>query len=258
MPGGLLARGDIYLGAFDSNGAFLGYYSAPVNGVTLQLTPGEAEEITRESRMRDTAGQALSSVSVPGPWTITFATDEMGNKRVIGMALSGESQDITETGASFTDESVVAQHDLWVPIGSHRNLDQGTPPTVETDPAGTTYVADTDYVIDYRNGRIKALSGGSITDGENLLIDGTTLDVTGNKVIGATKESAKTRIFFDGKNLDGDSPMTLLIHEVNLRATGGVDFITDEFAVAEMEGTLITPTGMSGPFIYEDLTLASS
>lgn len=256
MAGGLLARGDIYIGTFNADGTFRGFFKDAVNGVTMQLTPGEAEEITRESRMRDTAGQALSSVSVPGPWTITFATDDMGNKRVLAMALSGEDEDISESAGAFTDEEVVAAHDLWVPIGPHRNLDANTPPTVSDSGDTTTYTEDTDYVIDYRNGRIRALSAGSITDGEDLLVDGTTLEVTGDRILGATKQTVKTRLFFDGKNLDGDTPFNGEIYEVNLRASGGVDFITDEFATAEMEGTLVTPSGKNHPFYFENLTFA--
>lgn len=77
-----------------------------------------------------------------------------------------------ETGysATVTDEEVTAgAADAWV------SLDYGrvTPGTVvvTTDPAGTTYTENTDYVIDYADGRIKILSGGSISEDDSLLVD---------------------------------------------------------------------------------------
>lgn len=46
--------------------------------------------------------------------------------------------------------------------------------TVTSSPAGTTYTRDTDYTIDYRNGRITIVAaalGGTITEGAPLLVD---------------------------------------------------------------------------------------
>jgi hypothetical protein len=42
--------------------------------------------------------------------------------------------------------------------------------TITTDPAGTTYTRDTDYTMDYVNGKYTIISGGSITEADNLLV----------------------------------------------------------------------------------------
>jgi len=77
-----------------------------------------------------------------------------------------------ETGytATVTDEAVTAgAADAWV------DLDYGrvTPGTVvvTTSPAGTTYTENTDFVIDYADGRIKILAAGSISEDDALLVD---------------------------------------------------------------------------------------
>jgi hypothetical protein len=76
-----------------------------------------------------------------------------------------------ETGysASVTDEVVTGgAEDTWY------SLDYGrvTPGTVvvTSNPAGTTYVEGTDYVIDYAAGRIKFLTAGSI-NANDVLVD---------------------------------------------------------------------------------------
>ncbi len=54
--------------------------------------------------------------------------------------------------------------------------------TVTSSPAGTTYTRDTDYTIDYANGRIKLLTGGSMAASTAYLVsytkDKLTLDIT--------------------------------------------------------------------------------
>jgi len=43
--------------------------------------------------------------------------------------------------------------------------------TVTTDPAGTTYTRDTDFTMDYINGKYTIISGGSISENDSLLFD---------------------------------------------------------------------------------------
>jgi hypothetical protein len=76
-----------------------------------------------------------------------------------------------ETGyaASVTDEAVTADHDAWVALANKRI----TPGTVVVTNSGATvtYTEGTDYVVDYANGKLMALSTGTITDAQALLVD---------------------------------------------------------------------------------------
>lgn len=78
-----------------------------------------------------------------------------------------------ESGMSvtITDEAVTAPNPLaqWNAIANQR-VKQGT--VVLTNSAGsTTYVENTDYFVDYGNGRIYVPTGAAITAGQSLLID---------------------------------------------------------------------------------------
>jgi hypothetical protein len=70
---------------------------------------------------------------------------------------------------SITDESFTSSHDAWVSLAHKRITFGGV--VITTNPAGTTYVEGTDYVIDYVEGRIKVLSTGSMADATGFLAD---------------------------------------------------------------------------------------
>ena len=71
---------------------------------------------------------------------------------------------------TVTDEEVVAgAADEWVALDYGR-ITPGTV-VVTTDPAGTTYVENVDFVIDHAAGRIKILAAGEIDEDDALLVD---------------------------------------------------------------------------------------
>jgi hypothetical protein len=92
-----------------------------------------------------------------------FAVTDQNPTRVFYESYAAESG----TVVSITDESVVTDRDHWVPLANKR-LTPGTV-VVTSSPAGTTYVEDTDYLIDYANGLLMTIA--TITDGATVLVD---------------------------------------------------------------------------------------
>ncbi len=76
-----------------------------------------------------------------------------------------------ETGYTGTvsDEDVTADSDAWVAM-DYKRVTPGTV-VVTSDGGGVTYTEGDDYVIDYANGKIMALSSGDIADGASLDVD---------------------------------------------------------------------------------------
>jgi len=76
-----------------------------------------------------------------------------------------------ETGyaPTVTDEVVAASHNAWVSLANQR-LSPGTV-VVTNSGATVTYTEDTDYLMDYANGRFYALSTGAITNAQSLKVD---------------------------------------------------------------------------------------
>ena len=60
---------------------------------------------------------------------------------------------------TITDESITSSDDTWVDL-ANKPVDMQQAFVVTSDPAGTTYVEDTDYIVDYAQGRVQTLSAG--------------------------------------------------------------------------------------------------
>jgi hypothetical protein len=94
-----------------------------------------------------------------------FGVMDNSPDRLYFEAFSGE----TGYSASVTDEVVTGGAEgVWYDLANKR-LTPGTV-TVTSNPAGTTYVEGTDYVVDYANGKIMFLAAGSI-DTNDVLVD---------------------------------------------------------------------------------------
>lgn len=250
MDRGLILAGDIYVGLY-SGTAFQGYFGDAINVTELTLQPGDVETKDRVSKKRATFGQALDSVILPQPWTLSLTTNTQ-NLDTLKMAFLGSSAAVSVTGASVTDEAVSAVHDLWVPL-ANRNLNSGATFEVTGSGGTPTYVLDTDYQVDFRNGMIRVLSTGSIADGADLLVDYTYLDLAGTKVEGAQVTSINARILLDGYNLADNERVSCLIHKATLVPTTPADLMSDEFMATQFSGTMVTPAGETAPFRYEEL-----
>lgn len=94
-----------------------------------------------------------------------FGIMEQSPMNIFYEAFTGE----TGFSAAVTDEVETAgAEDTWYDL-AHPNIVPGTV-VVTSNPAGTTYVEGTDFVIDYELGKIKALTAGDI-GANDVLVD---------------------------------------------------------------------------------------
>jgi hypothetical protein len=92
-------------------------------------------------------------------------TIDTSPSRIYYEAFSGE----TGYTGTVTNEDVTADSGSWVAL-DYKRVAPGSV-VVTSDGGGTTYVEGTDYVIDYANGELMALSAGDISDGASLDVD---------------------------------------------------------------------------------------
>lgn len=250
MDRGLILAGDIFVGLY-SGAVFQGYFSGAINVTELVLQPGDVETKDRVSKKRSTFGQALDSIIIPQPWSLAFTTNTQ-NLDTLKMAFLGASSAVSVTGTTVTDEEVTAKLGLWVPL-AQRNLDDQATFEVQDETDTTTYVLDTDYSVDFRNGMILAIEGGAISADEVLHVDYTYKDLTGTKIEGAQQTSIAARILLDGHNLADNERVSCLIHRATLSPTSPADLMSEDFMATQFTGTMVTPSGLSAPFRYEEL-----
>lgn len=250
--GGLILAGDVRLGFYNDAGAFLGYMDEPINVTELTPVPGEGDEIVRESRMRDTYGQALDAITAPAPYTVTFTTDTI-SREILRSLFLGLDTDIDVASGSITSEEVTARIGKWVPTSQVMLESSGL--TV-TGPSGTpSYTDGTDFLVDLRNGAIKALEGGGITDGATIEVSASYGGREGFKISAGRREAITAAFLLDGRSLrpeDSGKVIRWKADRINFRPAGGNDLMSQEWLSAQFSGTILIPQGADEPFTYEE------
>lgn len=115
-------------------------------------------------------------------------------------------------------------------------IDTSVAPVVTSDPAGTTYVAGTDYEV--VNLGIVILPTGNISASDDLLVNYTSKAV--GKVEAIVGAQDEYEIVLAGINeAQADAPFTVECYRVKLSLPTSVALIADEFASLPIEGELL-------------------
>ena len=206
-----------------------------------------AEIKTRKSKQKSSYGQTLDSVPIKGDAEISITLDDI-DKDNIALAFLGTVNVVAVTGSTVTAESVTAKLGTSIRTEQRKITSLVVSETTNTTP----YVLDTDYEIeDATMGLIKILSTGSITEGENLKLAYTYGSVAGSKVLGGTDSSIRVALMLDGENFSDQSEVLVDVWAAELSPQSGVDFLADDFATLELNGTLTTPTGKTSAYQVE-------
>lgn len=113
-------------------------------------------------------GSVIGSLVEPGDDTVNVTINTL-HRQLWGVSALGDDAVVTVAAGSAVDQAITAKLDAWVNL-PHRFITSTT--DVVTGSGGTpTYVRGTDYDIDLTWGRIRAKSGGSISEGASLLVD---------------------------------------------------------------------------------------
>lgn len=216
------------------------------NSFKLEIS-AESETKVRVSKQVGTYGQALDTVVIPKPHKLIIGTDELGDRKSLARALLGTDSAVSVAGDVVTNEAITARHDVWVRLANN-HLASSPAPVVTNEAEAVTYVAGTHYQIDSALGMIKALSTGTITDGQSLKVSYTYLSQSGFKVTGATDAVQKFEILAKGRNLADGKLYEFHAHRVPFAPSGAFDLLGDEFAQIESSGEMEIPEGQSEPY----------
>ncbi len=114
---------------------------------------------------------------------------------------------------------------------------------------GLIALTSDDYEIHYHLGMIKPLKGGNLQTGETITVAYSYNAISGNQITGATQPVIKCRCVLDGKNYNDGKNCLVEVYEATLRPTKAIDFLSDDYETVDLEGTMVTPSGKSSPFI---------
>lgn len=243
----VLLGGDFYIDPLDGAGNSLGLIG-PLNTEAFKITQS-VEEKNQTSRMRDTFGQTRASVNLPQPATISVTLADQP-AAVLAMAFLSEESALAVVGATVTNEAVTVILDRWQQL-SKQNLTASS--VVVQDAADTiTYVEGSDYEVNYRLGLIRFLSTGSVLNAATAHVDFAYGSIAGTRIIGGAKSQIKARLILDGKNMVNDKTTICQVYEATLRPDGEIDLNSGEYITTTLVGTMVTPTGQTGPFVLDE------
>lgn len=115
-----------------------------------------------------------------------------------------------------------------------------------------TFVENTDFEIDYDKGMIKAITGKSIVEGDVLHVSYSYNVYTGFKIDANKVTAIDAQLRLIGKNVVNNDDVEVLVYKMSLKPTGGLNWITEDFATLEFTGDILAVEG-SGTWKVEVL-----
>lgn len=227
----LLGSGKVYVDRYTTAGVPSGNERFLGNCTEFSITPS-VEEIEKKSST-DSARRLLRSDVTGTNLELTITLDEFTPENV-ALALFGEVGTYSQTGASVTDEAHGS-----VKQGEYvRLLYRGiSAVTVTSNPAGTTYVAGTDYEVDAQEGRIYIVPGGGIANNANILVDYTYETQSKSTVRGGAVSSIKALIRYVSNNPTSPES-SAFVWRASIKGSGAVGFLSDNYASFQITGKL--------------------
>lgn len=227
-----LGKGIVYFDRFDSAGASTGELDLG-NAPVFSLTPAVEVMAHYESRsgIKDKDREVETSLG----YTFKISLDEYSKENIM-LALRGDAMAYTtQSDDTATDEGVVARLDRWVKLAYRKLLSTGI---VVTNQGGTvTYTAGTDYEVDLGTGRIKAITGGAISDGATILVD-YSYQAASYPTIYAGARTVEGLLRFVGDPAIGPAYEVEVWH-VKLKCESEIGFITDDWGRFEFSAEVL-------------------
>jgi hypothetical protein len=170
------------------------------------------------------------SVDITVGLTGKFALDEYSVENIRLALLGTTAATYTQPTGHQVNEPMTARLGNWVKLS--RVLIHTV--TVTNSTGLITYIRGTDYSVDEPNGRILAIVGGGITDGEALLVD-FNFDACEYPLVNLIETSnVEGLIRFVGDPAVGQS-WHLVLWKAKLKPTGDIPLISEEWGQLEFE-----------------------
>lgn len=231
----VLGRGIVYLNNFDSGGNLLGERdvgNCPEFSFSTDIN--KLEHYNSRSGLKSKDKEVITQITPK----IKFVLDELTIEN-FNMAILGTSHSVTQTAGNVTAEVVTAKLGFRVDLANRAVSSV----VVKSSDEITTYVENTDYEIDTTKkddviGRINFLSGGSITDNEELHIDYDYADATYTKVYAMDQAKFESQVRFISDNPVGPQ-IEFTAWKVSITPDGDTAMIGDDWSTLSFTGEVL-------------------
>ncbi|WP_018875289.1 hypothetical protein [Thioalkalivibrio sp. ALJ8] len=244
--GGKIYRGDIRLNVSLPDGGWSGFMPAQ-NADSFTINVPEPETTDRISKMRDTAGQVLDSISEIQPHELNITFNGF-NGSILAAAFNGALDDFSHDAVTGETQEITARIGAGVSVGHYYISNVEVHPDDSGSPAAEPLVEGEDYEVEERLGLIRALEDGAVEDGDTLHVTFDAEEITGEQIRGAARSEIRAQMVFDGIDRVSGEAVIMEFDEVILAGSGEFDFLSDEFNTVEIGGRTITQEGKSEPY----------
>jgi len=239
MAQGLLIAIDPFIDRFVS-GAPTGKYMGGMNVIKVTITTPDPDKIENISHMRSSIGQALDSYLMPKPDEVEIEFNRF-DPDILAMVLMGTPAPYTQAVGTNQTGTLTAVHDKWVALGKNTL----SAFTVSGKTLGT------DYLVHLQGGMFMALSTGTIADASSVSYTASWGARAGSSIVARTQQVIQLGLRGVGVNLFNEQEGELEIYQANVAPSGAINWADPKTPVtAVLKGTLITPTGRTGPYSW--------
>lgn len=224
----VLGKGKVYVDRLDSDGNRTGEIDLG-NTPAFTLTP--AIETLDHYESMGGIREKDKSVDTSVGFTGTFTLDEYSRENLkLAFMNDGSEASYTQSTGHQTNEPITGRLGKWVGV-TKRNIHAVN----VTDSTGTvTYVEGTDYTVDTDVGRIMATVGGSISDGQSLLVDYNYDATEYPKISALSTSSIEVFVRFVGAPAVGPT-YEMEIWKAKIKPSGDIPWITEEWGQIPFE-----------------------
>ena len=220
----VLGSGYIYFDAEDASGNLTGLrYVGDTPNMSVTVTPETVEVYDSDGPIAEKVIDITTRIELSGTMIVRDIDDDN-----LASFLMGVLETVTQTTTPVADESIAsAQQGYYYQLGQSISNPTGVRDigsvVVTSDPAGTTHVVTTDYVIDTDTGMLYIVPGGGITNDDPLLVSYT--PVANTRIRMKTNDSGAHvgALKFIADNTVGEN-REVYIPKVELSANGELAF----------------------------------
>ena len=242
-----IGKGRIYMGPYDQS-----------TGANLALGNCSKLELSIEQETKDlldytqAGGGKANSLSRITAVKANITIHDINGEN-LAKALYGSNTAVT-TLTAITDESHASVQLSATGAGfftTNRLINTAVAPVVKV--LASVKTAGTDYIA--RATGIEVLAGGSIADGDTVLVSYT--PVAEDQVEALVNSGVEWKLFFDGLNEARSSkPVHVLLHRVKFAPTSSFGLIGDEFAGLEVSAEVLSDSMQTTGSKFFDVRIA--
>lgn len=221
----------------------------PIGNVTALKLKTESEKKTRTSKQKGSYGQALDTITIKKPTTVSFTLDTF-DKTNLAMVLMGADSVVEASAVKTTDQPVtVTKKGIWISLG-HANLD---PTKVIVKNAAGTKVDEADYELNANIGLVLIKeSCTTVQDGEEVKITHTTKAGGGFHIDADKVSDWDLEIMVDTTNRVNGKEGKLHIPSAVIASDSELDWFADDFNSASFSGNTVLVAGYPSSYSYSE------